>query len=121
VSDAAVSPFAAGLACKCPECGKGDLFQGYLRLRNSCPACGLDYSKADSGDGPAVFAIFIVGFAAVGIAFAAGFIADWPLWAALVVAAFGAAALIGLILRPLKATLIALQFRHKAEEQRFEA
>ena len=48
------SPIAAGLACRCPRCGTGKLFQGFLDLRLRCEACGLDYSFADSGDGPAL-------------------------------------------------------------------
>ena len=57
-----VSPIAAGLACRCPRCGRGRLFDGYLTVAARCSACGLDLSKADSGDGPAVFIIFILGF-----------------------------------------------------------
>jgi uncharacterized protein (DUF983 family) len=54
-----LSPIRTGLACRCPRCGKGRLFQGFLNLRPSCEACGLDYSFADAGDGPAVFIILI--------------------------------------------------------------
>src|SRR5207302_2308863 len=59
------SPIAAGLACRCPRCGKGKLFQGFLDLRPRCDECGLDYSFADSGDGPAVFVILLAGFIVV--------------------------------------------------------
>ena len=45
----------------CPRCRKGDLFIGWLDLRPFCAECGLDYSKIDAGDGPAVFTIFILG------------------------------------------------------------
>src|SRR6201988_717720 len=50
-----------GLACRCPRCGKGKLYAGFLTLRPSCAACGLDFSFMDSGDGPAVFVIMIAG------------------------------------------------------------
>ncbi|MGH6741528.1 MAG: DUF983 domain-containing protein [Bradyrhizobium sp.] len=50
-----------GLACKCPRCGKGKLYAGFLTLRPNCEACGLDYAFIDSGDGPAVFVIMIAG------------------------------------------------------------
>ena len=59
---------APGLACRCPRCGKGRLFQGFLDLRPRCEACGLDYGFADAGDGPAVFIILIAGFIVVGCA-----------------------------------------------------
>lgn len=115
-----VSPFAAGLACKCPRCGRGTLFDGYLTLRRACDACGLDYSKADSGDGPAVFVMFIVGFIAVGIAFFTRFALDAPIWLALALSVGVATGLILVLLRPFKATLIALQYAHKAEEGRLD-
>ncbi|MEA2903171.1 MAG: hypothetical protein QOI12_558, partial [Alphaproteobacteria bacterium] len=38
-----ISLTLAGLACRCPRCGKGKLFQGFLTLRPRCDACGLDY------------------------------------------------------------------------------
>lgn len=113
-----VSPFAAGLGCACPQCGKGRLFAGYLKLAKGCSACGLDYAKADSGDGPAVFVIFVVGFVAVAVAFIARFVWDLPTPAALALSA--ATALFGSLglLRVFKATLIALQFKHNAAEGR---
>ena len=63
------SAFVAGLACRCPRCGAGRLYDGFLALRERCEICGLDFAAADTGDGPAVFLILIVGaivvFAAV--------------------------------------------------------
>jgi uncharacterized protein (DUF983 family) len=62
------SPYVAGLTGRCPACGTGKLFNGFLRVKDRCEACGLDYAFADSGDGPAVFVILIAGFI---VAFAA--------------------------------------------------
>lgn len=115
-----VSPYAAGLGGKCPRCGEGALFKGFLGLRERCEACGLDYAKADSGDGPAVFVMFIVGFVAVALAFIARYVWEAPMWLAFAISAGAATALTLLLLRPFKATLIALQYRHKAEEGRLE-
>ena len=58
---AGVNPIVAGLACRCPNCGEGPLFDGFLTVSKRCEACGFDLSAADSGDGPAVFIILIVG------------------------------------------------------------
>jgi uncharacterized protein (DUF983 family) len=113
-----ISPYAAGAAGKCPRCGRGALFKGYLGLRDRCEVCGLDYSIADAGDGPAVFAIFIVGFLAVVLAFVVRFVFYAPMIVSLLIASVGAILMIGLLMRPLKATLFALQYRHKAEEGR---
>lgn len=111
-----VSPFAAGLGGKCPRCGQGALFKSFLALHDQCRACGLDFSKADAGDGPAVFILFIVGFIAVALAFVAHFVWFAPMWAAFLISGVAAIALSLALLRPMKATLIALQFRHKAEQ-----
>lgn len=46
---------------RCPRCGHGRLFTGPLKLGERCGVCGLDYGDFNVGDGPAAFAIFIVG------------------------------------------------------------
>lgn len=113
-----VSPYAAGFSGKCPRCAQGALFKGYLGLRGGCEVCGLDYAKADSGDGPAVFVIFIVGFVAVALAFIARYVWHASMGVSLGLSATFAIGSILLLLRPLKATLIALQYANKAEEGR---
>lgn len=104
------------MGCKCPRCGQGNLYQGYLKLAARCDACQLDYAIADSGDGPAVFVIFIVGFLAVAATFILRFSMGAPIWLALLVGIVLSALLIGVIIRPLKALLIALQYANKAQE-----
>ena len=107
-----VSPFFAGLLCRCPECGRGKLLRGLLDVRAACEDCGLDYSPHDTGDGPAVFVILIVGSLAVTLAFMVENAFALPVWAHLIYQipfVLGASIL---LLRPLKATLIALQYRH---------
>ena len=113
-----VSPWVAGLLCRCPRCGKGRLFDGYLTLAKSCTVCGLDYGFANSGDGPAVFIMLIVGFIVTGAALIVEVLYSPPYW---VHAALWIPLAIGLpllILRPFKATLIALQYANKAQEGR---
>jgi uncharacterized protein (DUF983 family) len=108
----AVSPFVVGLLCRCPECGRGKLFKGLLDVEIACNVCGLDLSAHDSGDGPAVFVILIVGGLAVTLAFIVETAFTPPIWAHLIYQipfVLGASIL---LLRPLKATLIALQYRH---------
>lgn len=114
----AVSPFAAGLFCKCPRCGKGPLFVNVLNMRDRCSGCGLDYKFVDTGDGPAIFAIFILGFMSMGIAMIAEFKFGVPWWVHVILLAIVMPLLAVVLLRFLKAMLIALQFRNKAEEGR---
>ena len=111
-----VSPLAAGLGCRCPNCGRGRLFAGFLTVADRCPVCGLDLKSADSGDGPAVFLIFVLGALVVPAALLLESIASPPLW--LHALLWGAVILGGAValLRPFKATLIALQYRHRASD-----
>jgi uncharacterized protein (DUF983 family) len=104
--------------CRCPRCGRGRLFTGFLTLASRCESCGLDYGFADAGDGPAVFVILIAGFLVVGAAVIVEFVWRPPYWVhALLWIPLILAVTLGL-LRPLKGLLVALQFHHKAEEGR---
>jgi len=107
-----ISVGQAALRCRCPRCGEGKIFSGLLTVRTACPACGLDLSAEDAGDGPAVFVIFFLGAIAVGIAAWMEIEFEPPIWLHLVVLTpliLGGAVL---LLRPLKACMIALQYRH---------
>ena len=107
-----------GWACKCPKCKKGDLYKpGFtMELREKCSECGFDISRNDSADGPAVFLIFILGFLLVPIALITDALFHWPLW--LHATVWGALALLLTVgsLRPLKAYVIGLQFKHRPND-----
>jgi uncharacterized protein (DUF983 family) len=111
-------PIGRGLSCRCPRCGEGRLFQGFLTLRPRCENCGLDFSFADAGDGPAVFIILIGGFIVVFAAMITEVVYQPPYW----VHAALWPPLILLVtlapLRPMKGLLIALQYYHRAAEGR---
>lgn len=112
------SPLLSGLTCRCPRCGKGPLFRQILNMRETCEHCGLDYKFVDTGDGPAVFAIFILGFLVVGGALIAEFKFGIPAWAHVLLWGILTPLVAVFLLRFIKATLIALQFKNKAEEGR---
>jgi uncharacterized protein (DUF983 family) len=114
------SPYVTGLAGRCPACGKGKLFQNFLSVRPRCEACGLDFSFADAGDGPAIFIMLFGGFIVVGAALMVEVLYRPPYW---VHAALWGPLILLVTLAPLrsvKGLLIALQFHHKAAEGRYE-
>ncbi len=119
-ASSSVSPIVAGLTCRCPQCGKGKLFGGFLSLRPRCDRCGLDYTFIDSGDGPAVFIILLAGFVVVGCALIVEVMYQPPFWVHAVLWIPLIAATTLLPLRPMKSLLIALQYHHKAAEGRLE-
>ena len=110
----------AGLRCRCPRCGEGKLFSGFLTVAKACDRCGLDFGFADPADGPAFFVMSGVGIAVMAV---------WAWWAAslqppiwLQLATVMPAMIGGCLgaLRPVKAWLVAEQYVHKAEEARWE-
>jgi len=107
-----------GIACRCPRCGKGKLFAGFLTLRPACERCGLDYAFIDTGDGPAIFVIMLAGAVVVTCALIVEVKYQPPFWvhAALWLPLILVTTL--LPLRSMKSLLIALQFHHKAAEGR---
>jgi uncharacterized protein (DUF983 family) len=114
------SPFVVGLAARCPRCGRGRLFRSGLILRDKCDRCGLSYAFADSGDGPAVFAIFILGFVVLGGALWVEFRLEPPIWVHVALWGVLTPLLALALLRVLKASLIALQYKHQAGEGRLD-
>ena len=50
-----------GFACRCPACGKGRAFSGYLTVVDRCEACGEDLSHQRADDAPPYLTIFAVG------------------------------------------------------------
>lgn len=105
--------------CKCPRCKSGNLYKkGFCNivLRDKCAQCNLDFSKNDSADGPAVFLIFILGTLLVPLAFLLEVWIAPPLW---VHAVLWLCVTLGLtigLLRPIKAYIIALQFKHRPND-----
>ena len=103
-----------GIACRCPRCGKGKLYAGFLTLRSRCETCGLDYAFIDTGDGPAIFIIMGAGAIVVAAALIVEVKYQPPFWLHAVLWLPLILATTLLPLRAMKSLLIALQFHHKA-------
>lgn len=106
-----------GAMGRCPRCGKGSLFDGYLSFADHCNVCGLTFAGHDAGDGPAVFGIFILGFLVVGLAGAIEYLFSPPLWLHAVL--WLPLTLVGtlVLLRPLKGIALALQYQYRSVEE----
>ena len=112
----APSSLRSGLLCRCPRCGEGKLYAGFLKLAKRCDRCDLDYGFADPADGPAFFVMTGVGILVIAIWACAVIAHQPPLWVQF--ATVFPALLIGCLgtLRPVKAWLVAEQYIHKASE-----
>ena len=112
------NPVRVAARGRCPRCASGRLFDGYIAPARECEACGLDFRFIDSGDGPAVFVILLVGFLTVGlalwveVAYAPSLWLHFLLWPAVAVA-------VSLpLLRAIKGAMIGQQFLQSASEGR---
>jgi len=113
-----VSPLAATLKGRCPRCGKGKLYGGILKLSPTCSHCGLGLSQFDQDDGPAAFAMFLIGPLAVVPAVWLELTHSPPFWLHIVLWGPWVALLTLGSLRLIKSWLVSVQFRHNAAEGR---
>ena len=111
-------PVSTGLSGRCPRCGQGRLFAGFLTIAPKCEACGLDFAFADAGDGPAVFVTLFAGFIVLGAALWTEFTFSPPYWVHLVIFLPLTAIVCMGMLRPLKGLMVGLQYRNTAGEHR---
>jgi uncharacterized protein (DUF983 family) len=109
-----LAPFLAGARGRCPNCAQAPLFAGFLTVTPRCPACGFDLAASDSGDGPAVFVILVVGFIAVFGAMFTEIAYHPPVWLTLAVWIPLAGVMSLALLRPMKGLMIAAHIRHRA-------
>lgn len=89
-----------GLAGRCPRCGIGKLFKGYLKQVESCCACGETYGHIRADDGPAWLTILLVGHIIVPILLEVEKDATWPMWVPMVLWP-GLAVVLSLLILPL--------------------
>ena len=115
-----VDPIKVGLQGCCPRCGCGELFEGFLKIRPRCSACGLDYAFADAGDGPAVFVMLIVGFLIMGLALWFDSVFAPPVWLHALIWLPLTVIIALVLLRKLKGIMVALQYRNNASEGKID-
>ena len=110
------SPLASGLAGRCPKCGEGFLFDGFVKVARRCEACGFDLASIDTGEGPAVFIILIVGVLAGFGMLIMEVAVHPPVWLQLLIWLPVTVVLCGVLMRPLKGMMVASQYMNKARE-----
>jgi uncharacterized protein (DUF983 family) len=105
------SSLATGLSCASPRCGPGKLYDGLLKVADCCAVSGRDFGDFNADDGAAFF--IIVGFSALMIPLALWleFSMSPPIWVHLVWVPIIVSGAI-LLMRIVKAWLVAQQFRH---------
>ncbi|WP_447762958.1 DUF983 domain-containing protein [Sphingopyxis panaciterrae] len=108
----------AALFGLCPECGAPTLFDGPVKFRERCGACGLDYGAYNVGDGPAAFLTLIIGALLIALALTLDSVFAPPLWVHVILWVPLTAAAVVYGLRLAKGALVASEHQRKAAEGR---
>jgi len=111
-----ISPLWTGLSCRCPRCGRGKLFDGLLTVTSKCAACDLDFAPHDSGDGPAFFVIVLLSALVIPPVFVLENMVRPPMWVHALIWPPLIVVLALILLRPMKAILVALHYRNLKHE-----
>ena len=105
-----VSAMGRGLLCKCPNCGEGKLFKGYLTVASGCSECGEDFSGEEAHDLPPYVTVFIVGHVVVTLLMIAEANTDWSLLTHLIVWSALTLAMCFAMMKPVKGSVVGLQW-----------
>lgn len=108
---------STALRGRCPRCGKGSLFEGYIKVAPKCPVCGLGFGNNDTGDGPAFFVMMPLCILVAVSALVFDQMVAPPMWVHLLVWPTFIALAVGFSLRPVKAIMVGLQYRYRDVEQ----
>ena len=108
--------FRSGWRGLCPRCGRASMFRKWLKVRDRCPSCDLDYAFAAPDDGPAFFSLLIVAFPLTFFVVWLQFSMDPPFWVHLITSFPLLCLGCVLPLQPIKGWLVASQFLNKAQE-----
>jgi uncharacterized protein (DUF983 family) len=118
MTDTAPSPLLVALRGLCPRCGARTLFKSVAGFAPKCRACGLDLSAFNVGDGPAAFLILIIGALIVGLAITVELSFGPPWWVHVLLWLPLTTAAVIVSLRLAKGLLLALEYKHRAQEGR---
>ena len=99
-----------GLFCRCPDCGKGRLFDGFLRVRDTCTNCGTELHHHRADDAPPYFTMVIVGHLVVGAVLWAEIVYSPPVWLHMVIWLPLTLILSLFLLRPIKGIIVGVQW-----------
>ena len=113
MSGKGTSVFIKGLFCRCPRCGQGKIFKGFLKLEGACESCHLNLKNAENGDGAAFFVISIVGFVTASLAWILEETASPSLWVHYFIWFPFIIVMSLLLLRPAKSMLISYQYYYQ--------
>jgi uncharacterized protein (DUF983 family) len=111
----AAKPVVRGLFGRCPKCGEGDLFRAFLKVADTCPACGEELHHHRADDFPAYLVIVLVGHVVVAAVLTVEVMYAPPLWLHALIWLPVTTALALLLIQPIKGAVVAFQWAHGME------
>ena len=100
-----------GVANRCPVCGEGKVFQGFLKVVPECAVCGAPLGNLRADDAPPYVVIFLVGHLLVPGVFWVERNYQPPMWLHMAVWLPLFAVLCTLLLRPVKGGVVGYMAR----------
>jgi uncharacterized protein (DUF983 family) len=96
-----------GFLGRCPACGKGRIFKGFLKVVESCEVCSAPLGLARADDAPPYFTILIVGHIVIPLLFIVDK-AQLPIWMMSLIFLPLTVALTLALIRPVKGATVGL-------------
>ena len=100
-----------GIANRCPVCGEGKVFKGFLKVVPECSECGAPLGRLRADDAPPYVVIFLVGHLLVPGVFWVERNYEPPMWLHMAVWLPLFAVLCTLLLRPVKGGVVGYMIR----------
>lgn len=115
--DEGMTPVFRAMKGRCPRCGEGHLFKGYLKVADKCDVCGLGFHGHDTGDGAVVPVLLVIGGIIVAMALGVEVAYEPPVWVHLLLwIPIGTLLTLGIMV-PLKGMAVGLQYKYRSTDE----
>ncbi|MCC6982839.1 MAG: DUF983 domain-containing protein [Bauldia sp.] len=102
-----------GFVNRCPNCGKGAVIHGYLKVNDACPSCGEDLSHQRADDAPPYLTMVIVGHIVVPLMLLVWTLTSLPSWVHIAFWIPFTLIMTLTLLRPIKGAVVGLQWANR--------
>lgn len=99
-----------GAMNKCPNCGEGQIFDGFLKIADTCSSCKEELHHHRADDLPAYLNIFVTGHIVVGAMFAFMKLELFGMWTIMWITIALALIMAFAVMRPLKGMVVGAQW-----------
>ena len=99
-----------GAKSKCPNCGEGKLYNGFLEVNNNCSVCNEDLSHHRADDLPPYLNLLIVGHIVVAVLMISMKYEWFGVWTTAIGGSIIALIMAFALMRPIKGAVVGLQW-----------